>query len=75
MRRCSGSWTTRKAQFCAFPADGARIAASRIAVSTASGTGSGLNRRTARAVWIASNTPSSVTPPSYPEIHALLALE
>jgi len=47
------------------PADGARIAASRISVINASGTGSGLNRRTARAVWIASNTPNSVTRSSY----------
>ena len=50
---------TRKAQFCALPADGARIAASRTWVISASGTGSGLNRRSDRAVWIASKSPMS----------------
>jgi len=35
------------AQFWTLPADGARIAASRICVISRSGTGSGLNRRTA----------------------------
>jgi hypothetical protein len=49
-RRVEGSRTTIKAQFCAFPAEGARIAASRMHVISASGTGSGLKRRSERAV-------------------------
>src|SRR5215472_2152097 len=51
-------------QFWALPADGARVAASRILVSTSSGTGSALNRRSARAENIASNRPMSFISPS-----------
>src|SRR6516162_2324931 len=58
-RRRSGSRTTTNAQFCAFPPEGARIAASRIFVISFSGTGSGLRRRKDRAEWIASNSPIS----------------
>src|SRR4029453_4286534 len=44
------------AQFCALPAEGARMAASRMQVMISSGTGSGLRRRKARAEYIASNS-------------------
>ena len=59
-----GSRTTTNAQFCALPAVGARIAASSTCVIRASGTGSGLKRRSDRAVWIASNSPMSGMAPS-----------
>src|SRR6266852_7496518 len=58
-RRCSASRTTMKAQCWALPAEGARIAASRIFVRISSGTGSGLSRRSERAEYIASNNPIS----------------
>src|ERR1700731_838110 len=61
LARCSRSRTTTKDQLCALPADGARIAASRIFVSTSCGTGSGLSRRSARAVYMASNRAISLT--------------
>src|SRR5262249_42779366 len=58
-RRCSASRTTTNAQFCALPAEGARMAASRIRVMISCGTGSGLSRRNARAEYMASNKPIS----------------
>src|SRR5712691_3185760 len=48
-----------KAQCWALPAEGAWIAALRIFVMIASGTGSGLSRRSERAEYIASNNPIS----------------
>jgi hypothetical protein len=46
---CATPRTTTNAQFCALPAEGARIAASSTWVISSSGTGSGLNRRSALA--------------------------
>src|SRR6516225_975625 len=48
-----------KAQLCALPPEGARVAASRILVISSSGTGSGFKRRKDRAEYIASNRPIS----------------
>src|SRR3984893_7829033 len=57
--RFSASLTTTNSQLCALLPDGARIAASSTLVITSSGTGSGLKRLSARAVYIASNNPIS----------------
>src|SRR6516225_3732453 len=48
-----------KAQLCALPPEGARVAASRILVISSSGTGSGFKRRKDRAEYIASKRPIS----------------